>query len=315
VRPANDLPIVLGESVQGLEDTELSVNVLSNDSDVDGDALSVLSVSGPNGWTTLISGSNIILIPPANYFGQANIEYQVTDSVGEPVSGTVQVVVLPVNDPPTVPSSIYPTANEVVEIAGLPTDSLAFQWEEGLDADGDEIRYSYAVGLDASLTPALFSFSGVGRRWAMSIGDLAKIVDGSGGTMSGGDLVVFYRLSVADDSVLVVGEVGSFTFRRGAVTGNEEPSGLPTEFSLLPAFPNPFNPTTTVSYTLPTSSDVSLIVTDVLGRQVATIVYMTAQAAGRHTVTFNAIGLSSGTYLVRLEADDYIQTRQVVLLK
>ncbi|MGB1048105.1 MAG: T9SS type A sorting domain-containing protein [Rhodothermales bacterium] len=81
------------------------------------------------------------------------------------------------------------------------------------------------------------------------------------------------------------------------------------------AYPNPFNPTTTVTYGLPSASEVRLTATDLLGRQVATLVAGDMKSAGYYTVQFNADGLASGTYLIRMEAGDFVATQQVVLLK
>ena len=93
------------------------------------------------------------------------------------------------------------------------------------------------------------------------------------------------------------------------------PVELPQTAVLLPAYPNPFNPTTTVTYGLPAASEVRITATDLLGRQVATLVAGDMKAAGYHTVQFNADGLASGTYLIRMEAGDFVATQQLVLLK
>ena len=90
---------------------------------------------------------------------------------------------------------------------------------------------------------------------------------------------------------------------------------LPETFVLKAAYPNPFNPTTTVTYGLPSAAEVRITATDLLGRQVATLVSGDMKAAGYHTVQFNADGLASGTYLIRMEAGDFVATQQVVLLK
>ena len=81
------------------------------------------------------------------------------------------------------------------------------------------------------------------------------------------------------------------------------------------AYPNPFNPTTTISYALPAPSEVRISVVEMLGRQVATLVAGDMKSEGYHTVQFNADGLASGTYLIRMEAGDFVATQQVVLLK
>ncbi len=78
-------------------------------------------------------------------------------------------------------------------------------------------------------------------------------------------------------------------------------SSLPTAFALLPASPNPFNPTTAIGYQLPVAGKVRLEAFDALGRQVRTLVDA-EQSAGSHQATFDAAGLPSGVYWVRLTA-------------
>lgn len=89
---------------------------------------------------------------------------------------------------------------------------------------------------------------------------------------------------------------------------------LPTEVSLSQNYPNPFNPRTTIEYALPEAGDVSLIVYDMLGREVTTLLEG-LQAAGRHTVNFDANHLSNGTYVYRLVSPSKTITRTMVLVK
>ncbi len=88
----------------------------------------------------------------------------------------------------------------------------------------------------------------------------------------------------------------------------------PAVFSLKPAFPNPFNPSTTLSYTLAETSTVRLAVYDVAGRQVA-LLSDGLQATGTHQVNFNAAGLPAGLYLARLEANGRSETQKLLLVK
>ena len=93
-----------------------------------------------------------------------------------------------------------------------------------------------------------------------------------------------------------------------------EQNSLPTVFTLAQNFPNPFNPATLISYQLPVNSEVRLAVYDMLGRNVATLVNGQI-AAGRHTVNFDASGLSSGVYLYRLVAGSQVMTRKLTVVK
>ena len=91
-------------------------------------------------------------------------------------------------------------------------------------------------------------------------------------------------------------------------------TGLPSSFALRQNYPNPFNPTTVVPYELAGAGMVRLAVYDVTGRMVSTLI-SAEQSAGRYTATFNAAGLPSGVYMVRLEAGGQVMTRKLTLLK
>jgi hypothetical protein len=85
-------------------------------------------------------------------------------------------------------------------------------------------------------------------------------------------------------------------------------------FELSQNFPNPFNPSTTVSFAVPRESHVSIVLTDALGRQVATIADE-SYLPGSHQVVFNAHDLPSGTYLFTMRSGAFVQTRSMTLVK
>ncbi len=95
---------------------------------------------------------------------------------------------------------------------------------------------------------------------------------------------------------------------------NMYPSEIPKRYDLRQNFPNPFNPSTTIQYGLPRRSQVTLVVFNTLGQQVATLV-RGDQEAGHHSVNFNASNLSSGVYFYRLTAGQFVETRKMIVLK
>ena len=97
-------------------------------------------------------------------------------------------------------------------------------------------------------------------------------------------------------------------------TAAEDAAEVPARFALEQNYPNPFNPVTTIAYALPAPSEVSLTVYDALGRKVATLVEA-SQAAGRHTVHFDAGSLPGGVYVYRLQAGSFTAARTFVVLK
>ena len=98
------------------------------------------------------------------------------------------------------------------------------------------------------------------------------------------------------------------------LTDVENETQMPTEFALLQNYPNPFNPSTTITYHLPKASNVELKVYDVLGNEIATLVNE-VQSAGRYNVDFNATNISSGVYLYKIKAGEFIATRKFILIK
>ena len=89
---------------------------------------------------------------------------------------------------------------------------------------------------------------------------------------------------------------------------------LPANYSFRAPYPNPFNPTTTLSFELPKASKVQLTVFDVTGREVLGLVDGQMNA-GSHNIVFDAAGLTSGVYFVRMQAGDFVQSRKMLLLK
>ncbi|RPH94354.1 T9SS C-terminal target domain-containing protein [candidate division KSB1 bacterium] len=89
---------------------------------------------------------------------------------------------------------------------------------------------------------------------------------------------------------------------------------IPETIALWSPYPNPFNPTTAISFELTSAAHVSLRVFDLLGREVA-VLKKGLVAAGTHRVVFDGGGLASGIYFARLDAGDYIQTKKIVLMR
>jgi hypothetical protein len=87
-----------------------------------------------------------------------------------------------------------------------------------------------------------------------------------------------------------------------------------TEYALAQNYPNPFNPTTTIKYQIPNAGYVSLKIYDVLGAEVMTLVN-TTQAKGRYEVNFDASQLASGVYIYRIQSNDYVASKKMMLLK
>ena len=97
-------------------------------------------------------------------------------------------------------------------------------------------------------------------------------------------------------------------------TGIEPVGQLPASFYLSPNYPNPFNARTTIRYSLPDASPVTLDIYDLLGRKVQTL-YNGPQPPGEHSLIWNADGFASGVYFYRLTAGEYEKTEKMTVIK
>ena len=95
---------------------------------------------------------------------------------------------------------------------------------------------------------------------------------------------------------------------------HSEPEKLPTDFKLSQNYPNPFNPITTIEYDLPQTATVRLQIFDLTGRLVQTLVNEN-KPAGHYSAVWNARNVSSGIYLIRLNAGDFTAVKKCIKLK
>ena len=116
------------------------------------------------------------------------------------------------------------------------------------------------------------------------------------------------------------GSFGSGIFSRVSIEGTNLVSvsntgtSVPKTFSISQNYPNPFNPSTKIQYEVPEKSIVSLKVYDVLGNEIITLVNKET-LSGRYEVEFNATNLPSGVYFYRIQANNFVETKKMILLK
>jgi hypothetical protein len=128
-----------------------------------------------------------------------------------------------------------------------------------------------------------------------------------GATITSGNLI-----STVDFSSLYEFAIGTDTSHILSVNNALNP--IPDEFSLQQNFPNPFNPSTTINYSLAKAGNVKLTVYNAIGSKVTTIVNE-YKPAGNYSVQFNGSNLASGIYLYRLESGNYSTAKKFILMK
>jgi len=137
VNPVNDAPVAGNYEVSTQEDTSINVDVLSNTSDPDGDTVTLLSVNNPSHGTVQIVNGQVLYTPDLDYNGNDEFTYVVSDGNGGTDTGTVYVIVTPVNDAPVANDDFAITDEDVpVTIDVLDND---------FDVDGDTIQIDFVT--------------------------------------------------------------------------------------------------------------------------------------------------------------------------
>jgi hypothetical protein len=131
--------------------------------------------------------------------------------------------------------------------------------------------------------------------------------------------VAGYRNGGGDNCVLIwsglqVGVINASYLCATTVGVEGQGNEIPQSYSLSQNYPNPFNPMTNIRFAIPNSGLVKLVVYDMMGREVKTLVNQ-SMGAGNYTVDFDASDLSSGVYVYTIKAGDFTDTKKMVLVK
>ena len=124
-------------------------------------------------------------------------------------------------------------------------------------------------------------------------------------------------IEATDGENIIESEIGQFVFENTSLSIGNDPS--PLSFQIHQNYPNPFNPVTTLQYDLPNDASVNITVYDMLGNVISELVNE-VQNSGYKSIQWNATNnqgqpLSAGVYLYSIEADEFRQTKKMILLK
>ena len=108
--------------------------------------------------------------------------------------------------------------------------------------------------------------------------------------------------------------VSKSEYEYSTATDIDEPEELSSDYRLFNNYPNPFNPTTKINYSLPESSEIELSIHSSTGEKIATL-YKGVKSAGQHSHTFDAGDLASGIYFYKLVADNFVEVKKMILMK
>jgi hypothetical protein len=98
------------------------------------------------------------------------------------------------------------------------------------------------------------------------------------------------------------------------LTGIKDAEEMPTEYSISQNYPNPFNPTTKIKFALPKTAQTEIIIYDLLGREIQTLINKELKA-GYHEINIDANNFSSGVYFYRIQSGDFTHTKKMILMR
>jgi len=176
-------------------------------------------------------------------------------------------------------------------------------WFDGYDTiDTDIYNWMYAATIDT-----LFDSGGDGAVIFFSQDEV---------NLAPGDSTILYiGISVGSDEAAMVANMNLAVQKYATLTSVESDFAFAAnDFTLKQNFPNPFNPSTSISFTLPEREFVNLDVYNLLGQKVASLIQNTLEA-GLHTVNLTAENLSSGIYIYKLNAGQYSKSMKMTLIK
>ncbi len=230
----------------------------------------------------------------------ANDGYQIT---GILYSDILQGIAIPPNPKFAL---LSPPDSAVVSITDS-TESWEISWQPSVDLNGDPVVYQWGVLPD-------FALNKVTSDTTLII--TAEEVLGVMSDLGVDTLTIQWTVKAkgAEDDFSTSIYTHTLTFINDIVVGVED-GAVPLTFYVDQNYPNPFNPTTTIQFGVPNEAAVDLRIFDVLGQQVAVLLNREIKKPGNYNLEFNAGSLASGTYFFRLQYNDNVITKKMLLLK
>jgi hypothetical protein len=174
--------------------------------------------------------------------------------------------------------------------------------------------YSIDVSVDAYGTmtlPGGVSFDALRARYVETDG-VNTTVDYNFYSLSGAQ-VNLYALG-SNPPVSGVIDIDGYSWNSSITSSVEQINNFPENYFLSQNYPNPFNPSTTINFSIPEASFVSLKVYSSLGQEVETLVTKEL-SSGNYKYYWKAEGLTSGIYFYKLQAENFVETKKMILLK
>jgi len=314
VKITNRAPVAVALSQDGNEDGSMAITLTATDEDDNPLTYTVTNQPMHGG----ISGTLPVLTytPNPNYFGEDSFRYIANDGIINSDTATVTLTVKNVQDAPK-PFAWVSVLADTVNITGDNlTDIYTLNWDESKDVDNETVDYLITIRVGQS--PAVHFEDTTGTTFNISYQDFVDNAFERFPMLP--RVTVHFGVLATDgiDTVNVTGEDRTVMVNRYDFLATGE-AGFPEVFALHENYPNPFNPSTTLSFDLPKISNVNITIYNMLGQKVKTF-SMQNTSAGYHSVRWNGTNdlgerVSTGIYLYQLHTREFVKTRKMVFMK
>ena len=313
------------EYAEGMPDRELAedggLTVLYDLDDVfldpDGDVM-IFIVDAPDELQVAINENNELTVTTIdNYWiGDPGAAIYVTadDNNGGILVDTLQVIVTPVNDPPGQFLMETPLDRYIV-----PPDSdfVTFSWTESepVFMEGDDvITYIFIVKnarapADSAVIPDLELTS-----YRVNVDEALSWLGLTRYRAEERQRLIWYVLAEDQGGLITIAINAAFLLDVEMSVEDEYGSAIPDDYFLAPSFPNPFNARTTIRYGLPAPGNVEVNVWDMHGRKVADL-ESKYHNAGRYELIWDADGVTSGVYIIKIVSGNFRAMQKVILIR
>jgi arylsulfatase A-like enzyme len=320
VSAGSTITVTFSEAVRKTDDIVLDNNNV--------DAVITLKNGDANGTdipfdATVNDSKTVIIVDPSDNFLSEQTVYVgigarvLEDYVGnalEPISVTFTTEDITSFD------LVYPYDDTIIILTRSNSlDTLYFAWNQSVNTSGDEVTYRRELTGDL---PEYIRFIVTSdeetnsNMYKVPYHHIEHYMHEAGVELISGT----WTIVATNGAVDVYAQNGPFTLTiDGSKLNIDDGELVPETFALHANYPNPFNPSTTISYDLPEQAQVMLKVYDMLGKQIKTLVNQSQDAGSKTTVWYGTDDLgrqvSAGVYLYQIQAGDFTQTRKMLLLK
>ena len=320
---ASNITISFSEAVRKTDDTILEDNNVN--------AVVTLKDADANGTdipfdATINDAKTVITVDPSSNFLSEQTVYvaigtgALEDLLDNSVGGASVTFITEDIIPPSPFDLFYPYNDTTIILTRNNfLDTLYFAWNQSVDTGGDAVTYTREMTGDL---PNYIRFivesekDSTTNMYKVPYHHIEHYMHEAGVELISGT----WNIIATDGKYDVSATNGPFTLTiDGSKLNVNEGDLIPETFALHANYPNPFNPSTTISYDLPEQAQVTLKVYDMLGKQIKTLVNQ-SQDAGNRTAVWNGTDnlgrqVSAGVYLYQIQAGEFSQTRKMLLLK